>query len=108
MKRFYRPDEVADLLRLSRRTIYRMVGRGDLESIRFGTGSIRIPASALPPEALGMGRLERPLETARRIGMSVSSVYRLYHEGRLPGVMIGEGEYTLRIISGSEPVGKAE
>lgn len=41
-KRFFRPDEVADLLCLSRRTVYRMIKDGRLPGVRFGSGPWRI------------------------------------------------------------------
>lgn len=53
-KRFFRPDEVARLLVLSRRTIYRMIKDGRLQAIKWGAGPWRIPKEALlallPPE----------------------------------------------------------
>jgi len=42
-KRFYRPDEVAELLALSRRTIYRMIRDSRLRACRWGQGPWRIP-----------------------------------------------------------------
>jgi len=35
---FYQPDEVAHILRLSRRTIYRMLRDGRLSGSKFGRG----------------------------------------------------------------------
>ena len=53
-KRFFRPDEVARLLALSRRTIYRMIRDGRLPALKWGTGPWRIPreslSSLLPPD----------------------------------------------------------
>ena len=53
-KRFFRPDEVARLLVLSRRTVYRMIKDGRLAAVRWGSGPWRIPREALrallPPE----------------------------------------------------------
>ena len=46
-KRFFRPDEVARLLALSRRTIYRMIRDGRLQAIKWGAGTWRIPREAL-------------------------------------------------------------
>ena len=46
-KRFFRPDEVARLLALSRRTIYRMIRDGRLQAVRWGSGPWRIPREAL-------------------------------------------------------------
>ncbi len=50
LKNFYRVDEVAEILSLSRRTIYRMVRDGRIEGIKFGSGranSVRIPRQAI-------------------------------------------------------------
>jgi excisionase family DNA binding protein len=56
-KRFYRPDEVAFLLALSRRTIYRMIKAGRLPAVKWGSGPWRISrealAATLPPENCG-------------------------------------------------------
>lgn len=46
-KRFFRPDEVAQLLDLSRRTIYRMLRDGRLAGVRWGSGPWRIPRETL-------------------------------------------------------------
>lgn len=46
-KRFFRPDEVARLLALSRRTIYRMIRDGRLKGVRWGSGPWRIPRETL-------------------------------------------------------------
>jgi excisionase family DNA binding protein len=54
MKRFFRPDEVAQILDLSRRTIYRMMRDGRLAGVRWGSGPWRISretlAALLPPQ----------------------------------------------------------
>ena len=41
-KRFFRPDEVAEILSLSRRTVYRMIRDGRLTGVRLGSGPWRI------------------------------------------------------------------
>lgn len=46
-KRFFRPDEVAALLALSRRTVYRMMRDGRLPGVRWGAGPWRIPRESL-------------------------------------------------------------
>jgi len=46
-KRMFRPDEVARILCLSRRTIYRMIRDGRLPAVRLGQGPWRIPREAL-------------------------------------------------------------
>lgn len=42
----YRIPEVADMLRLHRASVYRLVKRGDLKAVRIGS-SLRIPAREL-------------------------------------------------------------
>ncbi len=44
--RFLTVSEVADMMRVSSMTVYRMVHAGDLPAIRFGR-SFRIPESAV-------------------------------------------------------------
>lgn len=46
-KRFFRPDEVAEILCLSRRTVYRMIKDGRLAGTRFGSGPWRIARETL-------------------------------------------------------------
>ena len=46
LKQALRPDEVAEVLRLSRRTVYRMLRDGRLPSVRFGKGPWRVPRQA--------------------------------------------------------------
>lgn len=46
-KRMFRPDEVGQILCLSRRTIYRMIRDGRLPAVRLGAGPWRIPREAL-------------------------------------------------------------
>lgn len=43
---FFTVAEVADIVRVSRMTVYRMVHNGELPAIRVG-GSYRVPRSAL-------------------------------------------------------------
>jgi len=45
IKKTYRPDEVAEILRISRRTVYRMIKDGRLATAAPGVN--RIPAVAL-------------------------------------------------------------
>ena len=44
--RFLTVAEVADMMRVSRMTVYRLVHSGELPAIRFGR-SFRVPASAV-------------------------------------------------------------
>ena len=46
-KRLFRPDEVAQILCLSRRTIYRMIRDGRLPAVRLGAGPWRISRETL-------------------------------------------------------------
>ena len=46
-KRFFRPDEVAVILDLSRRTVYRMIRDGRLNGVKWGSGPWRIPRESL-------------------------------------------------------------
>jgi len=46
-KRLFRPDEVAQILCLSRRTIYRMIRDGRLPAVRLGAGPWRISRDTL-------------------------------------------------------------
>ncbi len=41
-KQLFRPDEVAQILCLSRRTVYRMIRDGRLPAVRLGAGPWRI------------------------------------------------------------------
>ena len=45
-KQFYRPDEVAEILRISIATVYKLIRTGKLHAIRIGT-IFRIPAEAV-------------------------------------------------------------
>ncbi len=47
VKNFYRPDEVAAFLGLSRRTVYRMVQDGRILGVRLGHGPWRISRESL-------------------------------------------------------------
>ena len=53
-KRFFRPDEAAAILVISRRTVYRMIRDGRIPGVKWGCGPWRIPreslASLLPGE----------------------------------------------------------
>jgi excisionase family DNA binding protein len=64
-KKFFRPDEVAELLSLSWRTVYRMIRDGRLNGVRLGSGPWRIPRdhlqTLLPPAGLQpFARLRSP------------------------------------------------
>jgi excisionase family DNA binding protein len=46
-KRFFRPDEAAAILALSRRTVYRMIRDGRIAGVKWGRGPWRIPRESL-------------------------------------------------------------
>jgi excisionase family DNA binding protein len=46
-KRFFRPDEAAAILVLSRRTVYRMIRDGRITAVKWGSGPWRIPRESL-------------------------------------------------------------
>ena len=46
-KRFFRPDEAATILDLSRRTVYRMMRDGRITGVKMGRGPWRIPRESL-------------------------------------------------------------
>ena len=46
-KRFFRPDEAAAILVISRRTVYRMIRDGRIPGVKWGCGPWRIPRESL-------------------------------------------------------------
>jgi excisionase family DNA binding protein len=46
-KRFFRPDEVAQILGLSRRTVYRMIQDGRFADVQTAQRPCRIPRAAI-------------------------------------------------------------
>lgn len=52
-KRFFRPDEAAAILVLSRRTVYRMIRDGRINAVKWGRGPWRIPRESLTSLFLG-------------------------------------------------------
>ncbi len=46
-KRFFRPDEAAAILVISRRTVYRMIRDGRIPGVKWGRGPWRIPRESL-------------------------------------------------------------
>ncbi|MBW1706593.1 MAG: helix-turn-helix domain-containing protein [Deltaproteobacteria bacterium] len=41
-KRYFRPDEIAALLKVSKRTVYRLISDGDLVVVKIRNGPVRI------------------------------------------------------------------
>jgi excisionase family DNA binding protein len=83
-----RPDQLAELLRVSKRTIYRGLQQGwiDKTKVRGQTRAI------IPQEVRDMmsgDRLLRPVEVARTLSVAVSTIYRWFWEGRLAGCSFG-------------------
>ncbi len=52
-KRFFRPDEAAAILVISRRTVYRMIRDGRIPGVKWGRGPWRIPRESLASLLLG-------------------------------------------------------
>jgi excisionase family DNA binding protein len=46
-KRYFRPDEAAAILVVSRRTVYRMIRDGRISGVKWGSGPWRIPRESL-------------------------------------------------------------
>jgi len=61
--------EVADMLRVSRMTVYRWVHAGDMPAVRFGR-SFRVPAAAVEAfmEQAGLHDLDAAQDDDRRSG----------------------------------------
>jgi len=90
MKKRLRPDEAAERLGVSRRTIYRLLRRGELEAQQV-RGCQRINPEGLP------GPLMRPREAAERLAVSPSTIYRWVAEGIIRGVKVGG---SVRVVRG--------
>ena len=56
VKNFYRPDEVAAFLGLSRHTVHRMVQDGRIAGVKLGHGDWRISRESL-------GRIVKPVSS---------------------------------------------
>jgi excisionase family DNA binding protein len=64
-QRYLTPQEVADVLRMSRKTIYRWIAAGDLRVVQIGRGPrarLRIDADDLAAY-IDRGRKARPTES---------------------------------------------
>jgi len=95
----YKADEAAVFLSLHQRTVYRLVMGGtisatDNKPLRISREElVRILGLKFPTQEF---RLLKPEEVAEQTGMAISSIYRLYREGKLLGVKLGD--FTLRIF----------
>ena len=61
LKNFYRVDEVAEILSVSRRTIYRMIRDGRLEGVKFGfnrVNPVRVTKQAIK-KLIGLSRVQK-------------------------------------------------
>ena len=59
-KRFFRPDEAAAILVISRRTVYRMIRDGRIPGVKWGGGPWRIPRESLASLFPGRKVLDPP------------------------------------------------
>ena len=84
-----RPDQLSELLSLSKRTIYRGIEQGWISTIEL-RGHTR---AIIPQEVQDMApgdRLLKPSEVAKMLAVSVSTIYRWAAEGQLAGCIIGD------------------
>lgn len=78
--------EASDALGVSKRTIYRMIENGELQTTEHG----RIPGKVIN-FIKKMGGMMTANEVAQLLKVSRSTLYRWHNEGKLPGVVINEG-----------------
>lgn len=93
---FLTSEEVADLLKVSVSSIYRLIGEGKLPAIRIGSkgSTVRILKKDLDPF---MEPCFTPKEVADILRVSISAVYRWIDNGTLPAIKFGGENYTRRI-----------
>jgi excisionase family DNA binding protein len=94
MERLLRPTEAAEILGLSDSSIYRWLNIGKLQGVRLA-GVVRIFYSSVLQQFLQCDgspeRLMLPSQAAEVLGMSRSSIYRRFWEGKLRGVKLAGG-----------------
>lgn len=66
-KEVYTPEQVAELLQLSKNTVYDLIGRGEISAKRFGK-VYRIPASSL---AFALTGLDHDLYAAEQEDLAI-------------------------------------
>ncbi len=95
-KSSYQVNEAAALLTLTRRSIYRMIKDGRLQAVKKN-GALRIPAIEIT-QYLGKAydKLLPVNDVAARLSVSRCTIYRWFHEGKLPGIIIGN--HSVRIF----------
>ncbi len=93
-----RPDQLAELLCLSKRTIYRAIQEKWLETIQIrGNTWVKVPEEV---REMKLGdKMLRPSDVAKTLAVSRSTIYRWFWEGRLSGCSLN-GQ-TLRIYESS-------
>lgn len=69
IERLLRPDEVAAVLGVSKRTVYALVNRGDLRACRIGlgAGTIRVHPADLQDFLAKLRQLTDPLPVEQRV-----------------------------------------
>lgn len=95
----YRPDQAAEILQMSKRTIYRAIEEGILEKVIVrGRVKVFLPLEVYELHSRGEN-LMRPKALAEIFSIHPSSIYRWFHEGQLDGVIVGRD--TIRILESS-------
>lgn len=92
---------MADILRVSKRTIYRAMKIDALDQVMVrGHVMVKVPLEIQTMQSKG-DRLLRPAEVAEIFQCHMSSIYRWFHEGQLDGFLLGGEDGTLRIYESS-------
>ncbi len=82
-----RPDQLADILLLSKRTIYRSMEKGKLEKVLIrGNVWVKVPEEI--KEMKPGDVLLLPSNAAKLLAVSRSTIYRWFWEGRLTGTLL--------------------
>ena len=63
MQKLYTVNQVAEILNVSSRTVYRYIDRGTLESVKTASGSIRINEEALNNFVYGRETISNSLKS---------------------------------------------
>lgn len=82
-----RPDQMAELLLVTIRTIYRAIEKGTFERVLVrGRTRVKIPEEI--KEMKPDDYLLRPSDVAKTLNVSRSTIYRWFWEGRLAGTLL--------------------